>query len=62
VSIPDYCLACDRQLAPGGAHSHADRDPGRHWDGRMPLSVVAGLAWFAVVLGGAVAILVEAFR
>lgn len=59
MSIPDYCLACSRQLAPGHAHSHARCEP--HWDGRMPLSVKAGIAWFVVVAAGAVAILVGVF-
>jgi hypothetical protein len=58
VTLADhFCDLCGRQLASGHALA-CGCCAARHWDGPMPLSVKAGIAWLIVVPGGVVALAV----
>jgi hypothetical protein len=56
VTIPDYCLACDRQLAPGHARTHADHGASAARNVPWLLPVLLGAAWWLAFAGVVLAV------
>jgi hypothetical protein len=56
VSIPDFCLACGRQLAPGHARAHADHGAGAGRNVPWLLPVTLGAAWWLAFAGVVLAV------
>lgn len=54
-----FCLPCGRRLAERGPYVAEPDRPG-HWDGPMPRSVKAGIAWWVAALAVATGLVAAA--
>lgn len=57
--LPGFCLPCGRRLAEREPYV-TEPDRARHWDGPMPRSVKAGIAWWVAVFAVAAGLVAAA--